>query len=292
MNTQPEQLLIIPVGTCASVMCQAPRPDEAVELDELRQLLASAIKSLTRKEASIVRRYFGLDGRHGTQTLAEIGQHFSLSVERIRQIKGKALRKLRHSSRREKLAIYVGIHSRAEFARFVTAETAAWQAADKAEWAAKSEARERAWVERQKQQAAARSQQADTWKAWIEDLIQSLGDEVGPCTAWSPDCKREVVTTLGSLVAQRSTEVRSEAALFSYFVTLVRQYPTSLHRGYATWMRDVPAQTTVTFTRGYMRNGAFMLFARGADRCTWYLLDLPDGLRWIGYEEPRACALP
>ena len=289
MNTQPEQLLIIPVGTCASVMCPAPRPDEAVELDELRQLLASAIKSLTRKEASIVRRYFGLDGRHGTQTLAEIGQHFGLSVERIRQIKGEALRKLRHSSRREKLAIYVGIHSRAEFARFVAAETAAWQAAAKAEWTTKSEARERAWVERQKQQAAARSQQAAAWKAWIEGLIQNLGDEVGPCTAWSPACKREVVTTLGSLVAQRSNEVRSEAELFSYFAQL---HPTSLHGGYAAWMRDVPAQTTVTFTRGYMRNGAFMLFARSADRCTWYLLDLPDGLRWIGYEEPRACAYP
>ena len=62
---------------------------------------------LTPREADVIRLYFGLGGQHA-MTLEEIGEKFDLTRERVRQIKEKAIRRLRHSSRSKLLKSYLG----------------------------------------------------------------------------------------------------------------------------------------------------------------------------------------
>ena len=64
-----------------------------------------AFSKLTQREAEVVRSYFGI-GREHSLTLEEIGDHFDLTRERVRQIKEKALRKLRNNSRNSVLKTY------------------------------------------------------------------------------------------------------------------------------------------------------------------------------------------
>lgn len=288
-STYVEKLTYVPVGACASVADLAPRPDEVADLHELRADIDDVLASLTPKEATIVRRYFGLEGDSDGLTLDEIGQQFGVCMERIRQIKGKALRKLRHPSRRKKLAIYVGIHGDEDFDRFVAAESAERHAAYKAECDAKWQEQQRAWEARRSEQEAQEARRRARIEAQIDKIIRRIGNEVGRCNEWSAHRKREVATALGGVVGETSTEIRSEAELFAYFVALAKHHPTSLSRAYATWMRDVPIRGAVafTFTRGCMRDGTFVLYARGVDRRTWYLFDMPDGMHWIGYEDMR-----
>ena len=66
-----------------------------------------ALSLLHPREAEITRLYFGI-GREHPLTLEEIGQRFNLTRERVRQIKEKALRKLRQKHRREELSLHVG----------------------------------------------------------------------------------------------------------------------------------------------------------------------------------------
>ncbi len=76
----------------------APEPSEVAAFALLRDQLAEALDTLTPKEQQVLRLRFGLeDGR--TRTLEEVGQHFGVTRERIRQIEAKALRKLRHPTR-------------------------------------------------------------------------------------------------------------------------------------------------------------------------------------------------
>jgi len=65
------------------------------------------LSTLKSREAEIVKLYFGLDGDRPL-TLEEIGEYFALTRERVRQIKEKALRRLRHRSRLEPLRKYLG----------------------------------------------------------------------------------------------------------------------------------------------------------------------------------------
>ena len=65
-----------------------------------------ALESLTRTEAEVLRKYFGIE-RERPLTLLEIGDEMNLSRERIRQIKNKALRRLQYFHRREKLRFYL-----------------------------------------------------------------------------------------------------------------------------------------------------------------------------------------
>ena len=65
----------------------------------------AVLKTLTEKQANVIRLRFGFDGSKG-KTLEEIGQEYGLSRERIRQIEEKALRRLRHSSRSRRLRDY------------------------------------------------------------------------------------------------------------------------------------------------------------------------------------------
>ena len=71
----------------------------------LKAEISSALSTLDEREQKVIRLYFGLGG--GTEmTLEEIGKQFRLTRERIRQIKEKALRKLRHPTRGRKLMPY------------------------------------------------------------------------------------------------------------------------------------------------------------------------------------------
>jgi len=84
-----------------------PPPDSRLMQESLRQEIDRALTTLTPREAEVVRLYFGL-GREHPLTLEEIGELFKLTRERVRQIKEKALRRLRHTSRSKALRTYLG----------------------------------------------------------------------------------------------------------------------------------------------------------------------------------------
>ena len=82
-------------------------PDERLLDESVRVDVERALSGLPEREAEITRLYFGI-GREAPMTLEEIGQEYDLTRERVRQIKEKALRKLRQKARREDLADHVG----------------------------------------------------------------------------------------------------------------------------------------------------------------------------------------
>jgi len=82
-------------------------PDKALVNDSLRKEIERALNTLTPREADIIRLYFGLNGKHA-HTLEEIGEQFSLTRERVRQIKEKAINRLKHVSRSKILKTYLG----------------------------------------------------------------------------------------------------------------------------------------------------------------------------------------
>ncbi len=82
-------------------------PDDTLMQESLQVEIDKVLSTLKAREAEIIRLYFGLDGDRPL-TLEEIGEHFKLTRERVRQIKEKALRRLRHRSRLEPLRKYLG----------------------------------------------------------------------------------------------------------------------------------------------------------------------------------------
>ena len=82
-------------------------PDGTLMRSSLREEIEKVLSTLKPREAEIVKLYFGLDGDRPL-TLEEIGEYFTLTRERVRQIKEKALRRLRHRSRLEPLRKYLG----------------------------------------------------------------------------------------------------------------------------------------------------------------------------------------
>jgi RNA polymerase primary sigma factor len=84
-----------------------PNPDNALLTESLKVEVRRALASLSEREAEVIRLYFGLDREHSL-TLEEIGEKFSLTRERVRQIKEKAIRRLRHASRSKQLRSYLG----------------------------------------------------------------------------------------------------------------------------------------------------------------------------------------
>lgn len=78
------------------------KPDSGLINDSLRREVQRALSTLTQREADVVTLYFGLNGEHA-MTLEEIGEKFNLTRERVRQIKEKAIRRLRHTSRSKAL---------------------------------------------------------------------------------------------------------------------------------------------------------------------------------------------
>lgn len=82
-------------------------PDSGLMTDSLRKEVQRALSTLTQREADVITLYFGLNGEH-SMTLEEIGEKFNLTRERVRQIKEKAIRRLRHTSRSKALKPYLG----------------------------------------------------------------------------------------------------------------------------------------------------------------------------------------
>ncbi len=82
-------------------------PEDELKEESLHHEIERALSSLENREADIIRLYFGIDTDQ-PKTLEQIGQEYNLTRERIRQIKEKALRKLRHASRTKILKKYLG----------------------------------------------------------------------------------------------------------------------------------------------------------------------------------------
>ncbi|GIV40367.1 MAG: RNA polymerase sigma factor RpoD [Thermonema sp.] len=82
-------------------------PDTGLVNESLRREIQRALSTLSEREADVITLYFGLNGEHPL-TLEEIGERFNLTRERVRQIKEKAIRRLRHASRSKALKPYLG----------------------------------------------------------------------------------------------------------------------------------------------------------------------------------------
>ena len=86
---------------------QQPSPDNALISESLKSEIKNVLAILPEREAEVVRLYFGL-GEETSMTLEEIGEKFHLTRERVRQIKEKAIRRLRHNSKSKILKSYLG----------------------------------------------------------------------------------------------------------------------------------------------------------------------------------------
>ncbi len=84
-----------------------PTPEKNLMVDSLRREIERSLSTLTLREGDVVRLYFGLSGVQ-PMTLEEIGERFDLTRERVRQIKEKAIRRLKHTSRSRMLKSYLG----------------------------------------------------------------------------------------------------------------------------------------------------------------------------------------
>ena len=82
-------------------------PDQGLMADSLRREVHRALSTLTQRESDVIALYFGLNVEHA-MSLEEIGEKFNLTRERVRQIKEKAIRRLRHTSRSKALKPYLG----------------------------------------------------------------------------------------------------------------------------------------------------------------------------------------
>ncbi|HBH05450.1 MAG TPA: RNA polymerase subunit sigma [Flavobacteriales bacterium] len=82
-------------------------PESALLRESLRIEIDHSLSRLPSREADVVKLYYGLNGAHA-MTLEEIGEQYQLTRERVRQIKEKAIRKLKHTSRSRKLRGYLG----------------------------------------------------------------------------------------------------------------------------------------------------------------------------------------
>ena len=82
-------------------------PDEEMLTDSLRREIDRVLNTLTQREANILRLYFGLNGNQ-FHSLEEIGEKYNLTRERVRQIKEKAIRRLKQTSKSKVLKTYLG----------------------------------------------------------------------------------------------------------------------------------------------------------------------------------------
>ncbi len=85
----------------------SPNPDKSLLHESLKIEILRALETLTPREADVLKLYFGLGDAH-PMTLQEIGETFDLTRERVRQIKEKAIRRLKHTSRSKILRTYLG----------------------------------------------------------------------------------------------------------------------------------------------------------------------------------------
>ena len=85
----------------------ASSPDDELLTDSLRKEIERVINTLTQREANIIRLYFGLNGKQA-YTLEEIGEKYNLTRERVRQIKDKAIKRIKNTARSRILKTYLG----------------------------------------------------------------------------------------------------------------------------------------------------------------------------------------
>jgi RNA polymerase primary sigma factor len=86
---------------------ETPSPDRGLLNDSLRKEIERALATLTLRESAIIKLYFGLSGKH-PHTLEEIGEELELTRERVRQIKEKAIKRLKQATRSKVLKSYLG----------------------------------------------------------------------------------------------------------------------------------------------------------------------------------------
>ncbi|WP_445957694.1 sigma-70 family RNA polymerase sigma factor [Yeosuana sp.] len=86
---------------------ESPRPDVNLMKDSLNVEINRALNTLSEKEAEVIRNYYGISNQH-PMSLEEIGEAFGLTRERVRQIKEKGIRRLRHTSKSKVLKTYLG----------------------------------------------------------------------------------------------------------------------------------------------------------------------------------------
>jgi RNA polymerase primary sigma factor len=85
----------------------SPRADNTLITESLQKEIDRSLNTLTEREREVIKLFFGIGMNHGL-TLEEIGAKFDLTRERVRQIKEKAIRRLRHKSRSKLLKAYLG----------------------------------------------------------------------------------------------------------------------------------------------------------------------------------------
>ncbi len=84
----------------------SPNADRSLINESLAKEIERALATLTERESDIIKFFFGIGSQE--MTLEEIGERFGLTRERVRQIKEKAIRRLRHTSRSKLLKSYLG----------------------------------------------------------------------------------------------------------------------------------------------------------------------------------------
>ena len=89
------------------VNSDSPKADVDLMRESLQREIERSLSTLTERERDVIRLFFGIGMQHGL-TLEEIGAKFDLTRERVRQIKEKAIRRLRHTSRSKLLKTYLG----------------------------------------------------------------------------------------------------------------------------------------------------------------------------------------
>jgi RNA polymerase primary sigma factor len=85
----------------------SPKADKELMMESLQREIERSLSTLTERERDVIKLFFGIGMQHGL-TLEEIGGKFDLTRERVRQIKEKAIRRLRHTSRSKLLKSYLG----------------------------------------------------------------------------------------------------------------------------------------------------------------------------------------
>jgi len=86
---------------------ESPRPDASLMKASLNIEVNRALDMLSEKEAEVIRHYYGINDKQ-PMSLQEIGESFGLTRERVRQIKEKGIRRLRHTSKSKVLKTYLG----------------------------------------------------------------------------------------------------------------------------------------------------------------------------------------
>jgi RNA polymerase primary sigma factor len=96
-------------STLSDIMCDEsePLPDQELIDESLRIEIQRALNTLSPRERDVLKLYYGL-GKENALTLEEIGEKFKLTRERVRQIKEKAIRRLKHTSKSKSLKAYLG----------------------------------------------------------------------------------------------------------------------------------------------------------------------------------------